>query len=145
MKKPIYIVALDGSEWSDRAAEWAVKLAKQTGASVKFITVISYSGFQFVNAMEYDYIPEMRKEQEREAKDDILAPVIAKYNDSGVPIVGEYYWGHPVEVIREQIKKEKADMFFAGRRGRSRISDLVLGSVSNSLAHTVGIPIVLVP
>ncbi|MEX0300669.1 MAG: universal stress protein, partial [Kordiimonas sp.] len=42
-------------------------------------------------------------------------------------------------------KETKANLIFVGRRGRSRIADLVLGSVANSLAHTVGKPIVLVP
>jgi nucleotide-binding universal stress UspA family protein len=145
MGKLVYAVAADGSEWSDRAAERAINLAKITGASVMFITVIPYSGFTPINAMELDHIPEMRKEQEASAKDDILAPLKERYGDSGVEVTTEFHWGHPVEVIRDRIKAEKVNMIFVGRRGRSRLADLVLGSVANNLAHTVGVPIVLVP
>ena len=45
----------------------------------------------------------------------------------------------------ERQKKKKASMVVVGRRGRSSIADLVLGSVANSLAHTLGVPVVLVP
>jgi len=145
MSKLSYLVAVDGSEWSERGTEYAITLAKQTNANVRLVTVIPYSGFTPINAMELDHIPEMRKEQEASAKNDILAPLMERFGDSGVEVTTEFHWGHPVEVIRGRIKSEKANMIFVGRRGRSRLADLVLGSVANNLAHTVGVPIVLVP
>ena len=145
MSKQLYIVAVDGSEWGERAAERAVHLAEQTGARVRLLSVIPWSGFQPMTLDEMAHRPLEKKEEEKTAHDEILQPLVDKYKDSGVDIEGEFYWGHPVEVIRKKIQEEHAHMVFAGRRGRSRIADLVLGSVANSLAHTVGIPIVLVP
>lgn len=60
-------------------------------------------------------------------------------------LTAELIWGDPVDEINEHVKKTHANMLFVGRQGRSRIVDMLLGSVANKLAHTVGIPIVLVP
>ena len=143
--RQLYLVAIDGSEWGTRAAECAVRLAKQTGASVRLITVIPWSGYTPMTLDEVAHRPIEKQEEENFARDSILNPILEKHGDSGVDISCEFSWGHPVELIRKVAKKEKATMIFVGRRGRSRLADLVLGSVANSLAHTAGVPIVLVP
>lgn len=145
MGKLVYLVAVDGSEWSDRAAERAIDLAKKTTAEVLFVTAAQWSKYQPLYVAEISPVPQDTAEQEAKERSEILEPLLARYADSGVNIRGEFFWGHPVEILQKQIKKEQANMIFVGRRGRSRIADLVLGSVANSLAHTVGIPLVLVP
>jgi nucleotide-binding universal stress UspA family protein len=145
MSKYRYLVALDGSEWSERAAQQAVNLAEKTGAIVKFVTVIPWSGYAPLSQEEIAFRPLEKHEEERIAKDDILGPVIDKYKDRNVTLETAYHWGHPVEALRDVVKKDHIHMVFVGRRGRSRIVDLLLGSVANSLAHSIGVPIVLVP
>lgn len=141
----LYLVAVDGSEWGNRAAGHAVRLAKQTGAKVRFITAIPWSGYMPMTLDEMAHRPVEKLEEEKTATEKVLAPLMKEHGDSGVDISSEFSWGHPVDLIRDAAKKEKAAMVFVGRRGRSRIADLVLGSVANSLAHTLGVPIVLVP
>ncbi len=75
----------------------------------------------------------------------MITPLTEKLTASGVKFEFELTWGDPVEVLSDSVKNEHAHFLFVGRRGRSRIADLVLGSVANKLAHYVGIPIVLVP
>lgn len=145
MPKQVYLVALDGSEWGERAAMRAVNLAQQTDAKVVLLTVIPWSGFTPMTLEEIAQRPLEKKEEEAAARDKILKPVADKYADTGVEIETVFNWGHPVEQIHAYAKANKIQMIFVGRRGRSRIADLVLGSVANSLAHTVGVPIVLVP
>ena len=145
MSKQTYLVALDGSEWGERAADRAITLAKQTGASVSLLTVIPWSGFTPMTMEEIAQRPLDKKEEEATAQEKILKPVLDKHAESGVSLTSVLTWGHPVEEVHKYAKKEKVHMIFVGRRGRSRIADLVLGSVANSLAHTVGVPIVLVP
>ncbi|TNE61926.1 MAG: universal stress protein [Alphaproteobacteria bacterium] len=144
-KKQLYLVAVDGSDWGARAADRAVTLAKQTGASVRLITVIPWSGYQPLSVDEMYNRPLEKVAEEKNAHDEILAPLLKLYQGSGVEVSGEFFWGHPVTVIQKRTKEEKANMVFIGRRGRSRVADLVLGSVANSLAHSLGVPIVLVP
>lgn len=145
MSKQVYLVGVDGSEWSERAVKYAVSLAKQTGASVHLMHIVHWSGHTMMST-EGVVVRSLEKSQEEQnARDNILGPLVEKYKDSGVDITSDYTWGHPVEIMHDEIKKRHVNMVFAGRRGRSRVADLVMGSVSNSLAHITSVPIVLVP
>ncbi len=134
MTKKIYLVAVDGSEWSDRAAKRAVTLAQQTGAEVHFINAIPLTS-SVLN----------EKIIEQNERDMILTPLLRRFADTGVAMEDILEWGDPAEVIHEQAKQEHVNMIFMGRRGRSKIADILLGSVADSVAHHAGVPIVLVP
>jgi len=145
MSKAMYLVAVDGSEWSLRATKQAVKLAKLTGAKVKIITVVDWLYLQPI-VIEGVAPPVLDKaSEEKRIQTTILAPLKDKYKDTDLKLTTELLWGDPVEVIQEQVKEVHANMLFIGRRGRSRVIDMLLGSVANKLAHRVGLPIVLVP
>ena len=141
MGKQTYLVAIDGSEWSKRAVDKAIKLAKQTGAGVQFISVIPTSEYQSV--LKTDQTPSDELKSATFA--NMLAPLETEYGNCGVPVKCLVLWGHPVENIHKQAKAEKASMIFVGRRGRSKVADLIMGSVANGIAHTAGVPVVLVP
>jgi len=145
MNKCLYLVGVDGSEWSDRATERAVNLAKQTGAQVKLVYVLS---FPIVQPMMLEEAPPIildRGEEERLVTKNVLEPLKQKYSGNDVQLTTELVWGEPAQVLHECTKEQHANMLFVGRRGRSRFADLILGSVANKLAHYVGIPLVLVP
>jgi len=141
MAKQTYLVAVDGSEWSVRAADKAVKLAQQTGAVVRFVSVIATSEYQ--SFIKSNQKPSEDLKDATYAKN--LAPIEKTYANSGVEVKCEVLWGHPVESIHKFAKSKKVTMIFVGRRGRSKVVDLVIGSVANGLAHTAGVPVVLVP
>jgi len=86
-----------------------------------------------------------QEQEENMVNTNVVKPLLERFGASGVKLETELVWGDPVEILRKQVKAEHANLIFVGRRGRSRIADLVLGSVANKLAHCVGIPIVLVP
>ena len=145
MSKPLYLVAVDGSEWGKRAAERAIHLAEKTHAKVKLVTVIDWSYLQPM-IIEDVTPPVLDKEtEETNIFGRVLTPLVEKYNNLDVSITTELLWGDPVVVIKEQVKETHAVMLFVGRQGRSRVVDMLLGSVANKLAHSVGVPIVLVP
>jgi len=146
MSKALYLVAVDGSEWGVRAAERAIHLAEITHANVKLVTVIDWSYLQQPIIMEVAspfILDKVTEEKNITAR--VLTPLVEKYNNLDVSISAELIWGDPVFEIRKQVKEAHATMLFVGRQGRSRVIDMLLGSVANKLAHTVGIPIVLVP
>jgi len=145
MAKVEYLVAVDGSEWSDRAAGWAISLAQQTGAEVCFVTALEEFKHQPLYVTMLSAPPKDLSAVEQQMRKDILAPLEEKYADSGVATSSEILSGHPSEVIKNLAKKRRPKMIVAGRRGRSKVADLVLGSVANSLAHTASVPGVLVP
>jgi nucleotide-binding universal stress UspA family protein len=145
MGKLLYIVAVDGSEWGERAAERAINLAQKTHAKVQFLTVMDWSYLQ-PQSIEGMSMPIPDKETEERLKiDQVLTPLVKKYSDTQVEITTELLLGDAVTEILKQVKEMHANMIFVGRQGRSRVVDILLGSVANKLAHRAGIPIVLVP
>lgn len=144
-KKRLFLVAVDGSEWSERATMRAVNLAAEVDAVVKLVTVIPWSGFSPMSVEELSTRPVAKRDEENHARDKILRPLVEANADKGVEIEMHFDWGNPAEVISKVAKEEQANMVFVGRRGRSSFADLILGSVANSLAHRLGVPIVLVP
>ena len=145
MSKPLYLVAVDGSEWGNRAADRAIHLAEKTHAKVKLVTVIDWSYLQPM-IIEGVAPPVFDIEtEETNITGKVLTPLVENYSKLGVNITAELLWGDPVVVIKEQVKETYAVMLFVGRQGRSCVVDMLLGSVANKLAHSVGVPIVLVP
>ncbi len=145
MTKKKYLVGVDGSEWGNRAAVRAVELAKLTGHAVHIVNIIPWSGHEYLTQDGAVARTLDKEDEEKAARDDILKDLTDQFADSGVEITTDYKWGNPVELLHDMIVDMKIDMVFAGRRGRSRIADLVVGSVSNTLAHVTSVPIVLVP
>lgn len=145
MSKLVYVVGVDGSEWSERAVDRAVHLAEQTGAKVKLLYAVMWQDFQPM--MVEGIAPAMlsKEEIEKEASEKILQPLIENNQVEGVELTCEYLWGEPVEVLHQYVKDHHVNMLFVGRRGRSRFVDVLFGSVANKLAHHIGVPLVLVP
>ncbi len=147
MSKQLYLVGVDGSEWAQRAAERAVNLAVKTGANVKFVYVLDWSGLQLQPVMMEGVAPTLPDKDEEKQKiyNKVMQPLTAQFSDIDVKLTSEVIWGDPAYELHKLAKSEHAHMLFLGRRGRSRFMDALLGSVANKLAHNAGIPIVLVP
>mgnify|MGYP000158870459 CR=1 FL=1 len=145
MNNPKFFVGIDGSEWGNRAAKKAIQLASISGARVKLVYVLDWAGLHPIVVNPVD-IPQVDAEAEkRKIEQEVFAPLVDEAHNHGVEISVEVLIGEPVHELRNAVKEGHANMLFVGRRGRSRIADLILGSVANKLAHCVGIPVVLVP
>lgn len=146
MSNALYLVAIDGSEWGDRAVDMAVNLAEQTQAKLKIITVVDWSYLQQPMIMEGVSLPILDKEiEENNITARILTPIVVKYKSKDLEIDTELIWGNPCDEINQQVQDLNATMLFVGRHGSSRVVDILLGGVANKLAHMVNIPLVLVP
>lgn len=145
MTKQTYLVGIDGSEYSARAVEQAVNLAEQTGARVKLIYAVSLFVVppmvaESVSPPIYDH-----EEEEKRITNNVIKPLIKKFSGSKVTLEHELIWGDATEILCDSVRTEDANLLFVGRRGRSRLMDLIIGSVANKVAHTINIPIMLVP
>lgn len=145
MPKKLYFVAVDGSEWGNRAADYAVGMAAETDAEVRLISVVPWKGVQPMAVDEAAHRPIDKDDAGNDAMERIISPIVDRHKSSSVKITSELHWGNPVDTINQLVREARPDQIFAGRRGRSRVRDLVIGSVANELAHTLEKPIVLVP
>lgn len=143
--KTLYMVAMDGSENSARAVDFAVDLAKKTGAGLLIAHVINWVGFRPTSALEVTERPVDQKEQKKYTVEHILNPAAEKARAAGVEVSTYHTWGNPARGLHKKAQNKGASMIIMGRSGHGNIAELVLGSVSNALVHHSKIPVVLVP
>jgi nucleotide-binding universal stress UspA family protein len=141
------LVPSDGSKKAQRAAEYAVDLAKHLKASIIVLSVIDTRSFtaQTVPALETArHTIEPIEDYLREAAEGYAGEIKKLCDKSGVASKISIKMGHPVEEIVKEAKRSKANLIVMGSHGRSALSATVLGSVSYGVIHKdTSIPILI--
>ncbi len=137
------LVAVDGSELSDRAIEHAASLARDMGdARLHVVTVVPpvrVYGEVKVYASE--------KHMHELAVQQAMKPLEAareKLAKAGVDAEFEELDGDPAETIASRAAELGCDSIVMGTHGRGRLTHLVLGSVAQRVAHLASVPVTLV-
>jgi nucleotide-binding universal stress UspA family protein len=142
------LVALDRSSMGKQVFEHALALAKSTGASLMLLHVLSAEeeGSPYAPILSnFDYYPgvgsqsfEHYQKQWDKFKDQgvqMLQSFCAQANTAGVNTEFTQQLGSPGRIICQLAANWGADLIVMGRRGRSGITELFLGSVSNYVLH----------
>jgi len=132
------LVPMDGSKTSERALDQAIEIARATHATILGLNVIPFLPAEFVPAVS-PYKIYQRKEAG-------LFLEKAKYRAAKHGILFSYaiMYGSPVDQILGTARKKKIDLIVIGARGKGRVKELFLGSISNAVLHKSQIPILLV-
>jgi len=138
------IVATDGSDGGNRAVDAAAELAKMTNAELVIVTVggnVTGTELRRLASTDGDLSTTLKAKADR-----ILRQAGRRARRQGIknPIL-RCGWGEPAETILFFVQREKADVVVVGRRGRSRLSQLLLGSVSHKVANLASCTVVMVP
>ena len=132
------LVPSDGSKTAQRAAGYAVDLAKQLKASIIVLSVIDKRSLiaQTVPASETArHTIEPIEDYLKEAAEGYAGEIKKLCDKSGVASKISIKMGHPVEEIVKEAKRSKANLIVMGSHGRSALSATVLGSVSYGVIH----------
>lgn len=142
------VVPSDGSKTAQRAAKYAVDLAKQLKASIIVLSVIDQRSLIARTAPASKtarHTIEPIDDYLNEAAEEYAGEIKKLCDKSGVASKISIKKGHPVEVIVKEAKRSKADLIVMGSRGRSALSATVLGSVSYGVIHNdKSIPVLIV-
>ncbi len=142
------LVPSDGSKTAQRAAEYAIDLAKQLNASIIALSIIDQRSFiaQTVPVSESArHTIEPIEDYLREAAEGYAGEIKNICDKSGVTSEISIKTGHPVEEIVKEAKRSKANLIVMGSHGRSALSATVLGSVSYGVIHNdTSIPVLIV-
>jgi len=132
------LLPMDGSKTSERALDEAIELARATHATILGVNIIPFLPAEFVPA-----VSPYKIYQKKEAG---LFLERAKYRAAKHGILFSYViaYGSPVEQIIGIAKKKKIDLIVIGARGKGRVKEMFLGSVSNAVLHKSKIPVLLV-
>ena len=138
------IVATDGSDGSNRAVDAAAELAKTTNAELVIANVggnVTGAELRRLASTDGDLSKTLKAKADR-----ILRQAGRRARRQGIktPIL-RCGWGDPAETILFFARREKADVVVVGRRGRSRLSQLLLGSVSQKVANLASCTVIVVP
>ena len=138
-------VATDGSEEGARAVAFAARIVAGLRGKLTVLTVFNPlldSDLQKFANLEHATLGDMIDVEAQEIFREAAA-VAAK---EGVTVdKRESLVGDPAESILEAIARETPDMIVVGKRGRGRLSGLLLGSVSQKLASLSIVPVIVVP
>ncbi len=142
------LVALDRSEVGQQVFDEALGLAKLTQASLMLLHVLSpeEEGSPYVPMLSnMDYYPglssqsfELYQKQWDTFKNlgiQMLQSFSAQANTAGVTTEFTQNVGNPGRIVCDLAHSYGADLIVMGRRGRSGLMELFLGSVSNYVLH----------
>ena len=142
------LVPTDGSKAAQKAAIYAVDLAKQLKASVIVLSIIDKRSFmgQIVQAKETAMnVIEPIEDYLREAAEGYAGEIRKLCNKNGVQSETVITAGHPVEVIVKEAARVKASLIIMGSHGKSALAAAVLGSVTYGVIHKdTRIPVLIV-
>jgi nucleotide-binding universal stress UspA family protein len=132
------VLALDGSESSDRALACATALAKVHSSSVHVVHVVELTvgrggGRAPLNEKE------IQAKVEGQVTALAAAGVKAEFETHTVPA------GGPAHAIAEVAANAKADLIVTGTRGHTAVVGMLLGSVPQRLLHLAHCPVLVVP
>lgn len=139
------IVPLDGSDFSFRAAHYAINLARLTGGEILCIHAIADLPYIEYMAPAGLTVPRYIQEAKKQT-DEWFSQVKSRAAKEGVKITAETIFSPPsvAESIINYASEQKADLIVIGTRGRSGLKRLVLGSVASAVVVHASCPVLVV-
>jgi nucleotide-binding universal stress UspA family protein len=134
------LVAVDGSEYSMNAAEYAISITKVYGSQLIALHVITSD----VSTIASTFSPQMEeiKKNAQEFFDKIRGKGEANWD---IPLRTELIASSSVVGgIIDFAEKENIDLIVVGTRGRSGLKRLLLGSVASGIVNYAHCPVMIV-
>jgi nucleotide-binding universal stress UspA family protein len=142
------LVPSDGSKPSQKAAAYAIDLAKQLQASMIILSVIDKRLFMaqaVPTSKTTKHITETTEDYLNEIAAGYVGDIKKLCDKNGVAAKVSIKMGYPAEEIVKEARKSKANLIVMGSRGRSALSATVLGSVSYGVLHNdKSLPVLIV-
>jgi len=142
------LVPTDGSKAAQKAARYAIDLAKQLKCSIIGLSVIDNRSLvaQTIPAQENArHIIEPIENYLREAAEEYAGEIKEICDENGVRSKILVTSGHPAEEIIKEAESSNADLIVMGSHGRSALAAAFLGSVTYSIIHNeTKIPVLVV-
>jgi nucleotide-binding universal stress UspA family protein len=137
------VVGVEGSEGSRAALRWAIEEARVRGGVVEVVT--AYLPTYVPAAPDFGYVPldpidlddEVNKMQQ-----EVVDSVTGQIDAGGVEIRRQVIKGRGADTLI--VASAGADMLVVGNRGRGGFRGLLLGSVSQQIAHHATCPVVII-
>lgn len=133
------LLSTDGSEYSEGAVREAIKLAKKCGSKLTVLSVVDTNP-------EFDTLaPQIVEKKAKEVRSNLEA-VQARAKKEGVDCVTTVREGEDsYKYIVDEAAKNKSSMIVMGRRGRTGLKRLMMGSVTARVIGHAPCNVLVVP
>lgn len=138
-----FVVGIDGSDCSRRAAGFAAERARKLGAKIVLLGVIEWSRYSFYTPEELETRSRDRSAETRRVETQVLEP-LAK-DMMGLEVSCTVRHGHAADTLRAVAEEVGATQIFIGRQGHSSFGDAFFGGVTNRIVSTATVPVTVVP
>jgi nucleotide-binding universal stress UspA family protein len=141
------LVPVDGSEWSFRAAKYAVKIAKMSNAQIVCVhAVVSLPTSAYANVHAGVLVPRYIEEAKKEAQ-KWFDEIDATAKKAGVvrlstEIILDVF--SVADALITYAERNNVDLIVIGTKGRTGLKKFVLGSVASGVVSHAKCPVLVV-
>ena len=140
------VVAVDGSETSNKVHDVAAQLAKLSNGKLIIVHVVMPpspvgDGLFYTDASSID---KLRIDLEESGKRLLKNYSEKSVNEYKIAVETTLAQGYPADTIIREADARGADLIVVGSRGFSGAKQFFIGSVPNSVLHHSSIPVLLV-
>lgn len=142
------LIAVDASEYSQKAAKYGMQLALKLDAEValihvnEFLMVANIAGDPMMGD-QMIVLPELATIQ-KDSANHLLAQLIADFG-TGITVSQMIKTGDIKDEILETAKTWQADIIVMGTHGRTGLDHFLLGSMAESITRHAQCPVFIVP
>jgi nucleotide-binding universal stress UspA family protein len=133
------ILAVDGSEHSQRATKYAQGLAQRFESTIWLVHIFPHT-LDLLSRDEYERLVASREA----AGQKILDKAREQFDDPSLDVHEELLEGPEAEAILTVAATRQADLIVMGTRGFSSLKGLLLGSVSQKVIQHATCPVMVV-
>ncbi len=125
------LVTVDGSSADKRILEHVALLAKQNKARVIILHVVHSHTIDQERALH-------------QKAETLLNTYLKQMRQQGVDAAKRIRSGEPEKEILAEIEENEYDLVAMGTHGHKLLGDILYGSVSDTLKHTIHVPLLLI-
>ncbi|NNG00863.1 MAG: universal stress protein [Desulfobacteraceae bacterium] len=133
------MTAVDGSEYSLRAIDYAVDLTTRYNATLCVVHAYPHTS----DLLGYDDFAKLVSRR-KNAGQALLDKVRRQITGTNITIVEELIEGPEAEAILKIAEASGIDLIVMGTRGLGSLKGILLGSVSRKVLHHAGCPVMVV-
>jgi nucleotide-binding universal stress UspA family protein len=133
------LVPVDGSDYSLRAARYALNLGKTLNSEI----VLVHCRKQVPLYLGEPYFQEAH-DRIVEHTEKLMQPFRDLLSQNGISVTERILEGRPAAMICESARIENCDLIVMGSRGRSDWQGLLLGSVTHRVLQATPVPVLVI-
>ena len=141
----VIMVPTDGSGFDREAIRVALRMAERTKAKLLLVRVLATGSFFGATPFESPVLaPEVQSSERDRALSELYSLAAECRATSGADITVDLHAGPVADVLQGYARRNDVDLIVMSTHGRSGISRLSLGSVTDSLIRHTTIPVLVV-